>query len=108
MNRLDEAKKIMEEAVPFGTMAEVHQYARTLLSQKETQDAFKVFKMNYEKFPNVFMTNVGMGRGYSATGDFKKALQYMKAALPQATDDINKTSVGNMIQKLEEGKDINR
>jgi uncharacterized protein HemY len=107
MNRQKEAKKVIEEAIPFGTMAEVHQYARTFLSQKEVQDAFKIFKMNYEKFPDVFTTNVGMGRGYSATGDFKKALQYMKAALLQAPDDLNKTNVTNMIKKLEEGKDIN-
>jgi hypothetical protein len=108
MNKPDEARKVMEEAIPFGTVLEVHFYARTLLNQKQLQEAVKVFKMNYDKFPNVYTTNVGLGRAYSATGDYKKALQYIKAALPLAPDEVNKTSVTAMIQKLEEGKDINQ
>jgi hypothetical protein len=31
----------------------------------------------------------------------------MKAALDQAPDDLNKNNVRQMIQKLEEGKDVN-
>jgi hypothetical protein len=107
MNRLEEAKKIMQEAIPFGTMIEVHQYARTLLINKETQEAVRIFKMNYDKFPNMYVTNVGMGRAYAAMGDYQKALQYMKAALPQVPDEGNKANVTGMIKKLEEGKDIN-
>lgn len=107
MNRNDEANKIMQEAIPMGTMGDVHQYARTLLTSKQPQEAFKVFKMNYDKNPNVFTTNVGMGRGYSATGDHKKALEYMKAALLQAPNPIAKSSVEDMIKKLQEGKDVN-
>jgi hypothetical protein len=64
--------------------------------------------LNYDKFPNVFTTNVGLGRAYSASGDFKKALQYMRAALLSAPDEGNKSNVSAMIKKLEEGKDINQ
>jgi hypothetical protein len=108
MNRVDEAKKVMEEAIPMGTVNEVHQYGRTLLNLKQSAEAMKVFQMNYDKFPNVFTTNVGLGRAYSAVGDFKKAVEYMQAALPQAPNELNKTSVENMIKKLEEGKDVNQ
>jgi tetratricopeptide (TPR) repeat protein len=107
MNRDDEAKKVMDEAIPMGTVMEVHQYGRTLLNAKKTQEAFKVFKANYDKFPNVFTTNVGLGRAYSAMTDYKKAIAYMKAAVPQAPNDFNKNYVEGMIKKLEEGKDIN-
>jgi hypothetical protein len=31
----------------------------------------------------------------------------MKAALPQAPDDLNKTSVEGMIRKLQEKQDVN-
>jgi hypothetical protein len=44
---------------------------------KETDEAVKVYKMNYEKYPNQFTTNVGMGRAYSAKGDYKSTC-YMK------------------------------
>jgi tetratricopeptide (TPR) repeat protein len=108
MNRMDEARKVMEEAIPYGTVNEVHYYGRTLLGQKQVQEALKIFKMNYDKNPNVFTTNVGMGRAYSALGDYKKALNFMKAALAQAPDEGNKTSVTAMIKKLEEGKDVNQ
>ena len=108
MNRVEEAKKVMEEAIPMGSMNEVHFYGRTLLIQKMPQDAMKVFKMNFEKYPNVFTTNVGLGRAYSAVGEYKKALGYMKAALPQSPDEANKSRVESMIKKLEEGKDINQ
>jgi len=108
MNRIEEAKKLMEEATPMGSVAEVHQYGKTLLAMKQIPDAVKVFKANYDKFPNVFTTNVGLARAYSATGDYKRALGYMKTALPQAPDGLNKTNAENMIKKLEEGKDINQ
>jgi len=107
MNRVAEAKKVMEEALPLGTMLDVHFYGRQLLSMKETEEAVKVYKMNYEKYPNQFTTNVGMGRAYSAKGDYKKALSYMKSALPQAPDDGNKTHVEGMIKKLQESQDVN-
>jgi tetratricopeptide (TPR) repeat protein len=107
MNRIDEAKKVMDEAIPMGTMLEVHFYGRQLLSMKEVKEALKIYKANYDKYPNVFTTNVGMGRALSASGDYKKALTYMKAALPQAPTDFNKSNVESMIKKLEEGKDVN-
>ena len=107
MDRVEEAKKVMQEAVPLGTMTDVHYYGRTLLDMKQVDEAFKVYKANYEKFPNEFTTNVGMGRAYSATGNYKKALTYMKTALPQAPNEFNKTNVETMIKKLEDGKDVN-
>ncbi|MFZ6011925.1 MAG: DUF2911 domain-containing protein [Bacteroidota bacterium] len=107
MNRIDEAKKVMEEAIPMGTMLEVHFYGRQLLTMKEVDEALKIYKMNYEKYPNVYTTNVGMGRALSAKGDYKKALTYLKAALPQAPDARNKANVEVMIGKLQEGKDVN-
>ncbi|RYU96686.1 DUF2911 domain-containing protein [Emticicia agri] len=107
LNKSAEAKAVMDEAVPMGNMIELHQYGRRLLGMKQPQEALKVFKTNYHKNPNQFTTNVGLGRGYSAAGDYKKALEHMKAALTQAPDDLNKNSVEAMIKKLEEGKDVN-
>lgn len=48
-----------------------------------------------------------MARGYSAIGDFKKALTYAQKALPQAPNKINKDNLENLVEKLKEGKDIN-
>jgi hypothetical protein len=48
-----------------------------------------------------------MARGLSANGDYKKALEYMKKAQAQATDQPNKTNIARMIPMLADGKDIN-
>lgn len=107
LGRADEAKKVMDEALPLGSMTDVHYYARSLSAAKQPQDAFKVFKMNYDKYPTEFTTNVGLGRGYSGIGDYKKALIYLKAALPKAPTDFQRTNVESMIKLLEQGKDVN-
>jgi hypothetical protein len=107
MDRIEEAKKVMVEAVPMGTMLDVHFYGRQLLNMKQVDEALKVFKLNYDKYPNEFTTNLGMGRALSAKGDYKKAMTFVKAALPKAPDERNKVNVETMIKKLEEGKDVN-
>jgi hypothetical protein len=107
MNRVDEAKKVMEEALPLGTMLDVHFYGRQLQQSKLVDEAFEVFKSNYDKHPKTFITNLGMGRAYSSKGDYKKALLYMDTALILAPDETNKKNVQQMINKLKEGKDIN-
>jgi len=108
MNRLDDAKKVMDEAVPLGNMLDVHYYGRTLLNQNQPKEAFSVFKTNYDKHPEEFTTNVGMARAYSSLADYKKALPYLKKALPKSPDEMNKTRVQEMIAKLEKGEDINK
>jgi hypothetical protein len=45
-------------------------------------------------------------RIYSAMGDYKKALQYAKAALAQAADDQNKRFIEGAIKTLGEGKPL--
>ncbi len=108
MKRHDEARKIMEEAIPFGTMYDVHSYARQLVDQKLVSDALKVFKSNHDKYPNEYYTHVGMGRGYSAQGDYKKAISFMKSGLAKTTDATARANIERMIHELEKGNDINK
>lgn len=107
LGRNDEAKKTMEEALPIGSVLDVHFYGRELVNQKQIDDAFKVFKMNYDKAPKDYTTNIGMARGYSAKGDYKKALTYLKVALPISPDEGARRNVEGMIGKLEQNQDIN-
>ncbi len=46
--------------------------------------------------------------GYSANGDFKNSEKYLKAALPQAPDKINKEAIEKFITMVKEKKDINQ
>ncbi|MCY7353401.1 MAG: DUF2911 domain-containing protein [Cytophagaceae bacterium] len=108
LNRQAEADAAMKEALPFGTMQELHAFGRSLLAQKKGPEALDVFKLNAQKNPNQFTTNMGLTRGYSAIGDFKNALKFAKAAQPQAPDKINRDNLDRLIAQLGEGKDINQ
>ena len=107
LGRMDEARAIMQQAVPLGSMLEIHQYARFLLQQKKTKEALQVFQTNFDKNPNQFTTLFGLARGYSGVGDYKKALEFAEKALPLA-DGINRSNVERSIALLKEGKDINQ
>src|SRR5205085_11084479 len=107
MNKTVDADVLMKEAMPLATMQELHAYGRQLMRQKRYPEALEAFKLNAQKNPNVFTTNMGLMRGYSATGDFKNALKYAKAAQPQVPDKVNKDALEKYIPMLEAGKDIN-
>jgi hypothetical protein len=102
-----EADAAMKEALPLGQVADIHQYARQLLMQKRTKEAFDAFKLNYDKHPGEFTTNMGMARAWSAMGDSKKALAFLQKAQPQAPDQVNKDNIVKLVKLAEEGKDIN-
>ena len=50
------------------------------------------------------MTNMGMARGYSANGDYKTAMTYLKKAQVQAPDALNKANIEKLVPILERGK----
>ncbi|HTM92752.1 MAG TPA: hypothetical protein VL095_10050, partial [Flavisolibacter sp.] len=107
LGRDKEADSLMKQALPMGTMQQLHAYARQLLQQKKTKEALEVFQLNYKKNPNQFTTLVGLTRGYSATGDYKNALKYAQMALPLSPPGANKSNVESMIDKLKKGQDVN-
>ncbi len=102
-----EADSLMKEALPMGSMTDLHQYGKRLIGLKKSGAALEVFKLNAKKNPKQFTTYIGLARGYSANGDYKNALSQAKLALPLVPDATNKSSVENMIKKLESGQDIN-
>jgi len=107
MGKNQEAADVMKKAYPFGNMNELYFYGRGLTRMKKGQQALEVFKIDYDKFPNQFLTNAGMARGYSAIGEYKKALTYALKAQAQAPDPANKNIVDTMVKKLQGGEDIN-
>lgn len=104
LSRKAEADQTMASALELGSAVELHQYGRQLLAQQKTADAMKVFELNWKKYKGAWPTNVGMMRGYSAMGNYKKALEHARLALAQAPDDQNKKSLEAAIKTLSEGK----
>lgn len=107
LGRGQEADSIMKKALPLGSMADLHEYARQLLAQKKVKAAMEVFTLNYKQHPGQFTTLMGMARGYAASGDYKTALKYATQAQPLAPDPGNKVHVQDVIDKLKNGQDFN-
>lgn len=107
LGRGTDAVAVIQKALPFGNMNEIHQYARQLMGMKLNKMAFDIFKANFDKYPNQFTTLMGMMRGYAGINDLKNALKYATLALPLSPNQQNKTVVEGLIQKLKDGKDIN-
>ena len=101
-----EATAIMNTAIDNASVMELHGYGRQLLNEKKIPEAFEVFQKNYTKNKGAWPTNAGMMRAYSAMGDYKKALGYAKAALPQAPDEQTKKFLETAIKTLADGKPI--
>jgi len=106
LGRKTEAAEAMKQALSFVDDFQGYVYGCTLVSAKRPQEAFGVFKMIYDKYPNTLFTNVGMATGYSALGNYKKALTFALKALPQAKGG-NKIEIERNIKDLQNGKDMN-
>ena len=109
MGKFTQSDSIMLVAIkdPSAAPLDVHYYARGLQAQQKQAEALAVYKINYDKYPNLPVTNLGLARGYSATGDYKAALKYAKAALALNPDPQVKQTLEQAIKSLEAGKDFN-
>ena len=91
-------------ALDNDSVQELHKYGRQLLNKNKIPEAFEVFNKNFTKNKAAWLSNAGMMRIYSAMGNYKKALEHAKAALPQAPDAQIKTMLENAIKTLGEGR----
>ncbi len=107
MGKKEEASKVMEEALPLGSVFQVHGYGRQLIAKGDKDKALEVFKQNAKMHKDTWPVNYGLGRGYSALGDYKKAIKYMDKAMVLAPQQANKDRVQANIDKLKKGEDIN-
>jgi hypothetical protein len=107
LGRKTEAETAMKKALPYGGMNELYFYARGLTREKKGKEALEVFKIDYDKYPDQFITNAGMARGYSSVGDYKKALSFALKAQAQAPAGFNKATMDKMVKTLQDGKDVN-
>jgi tetratricopeptide (TPR) repeat protein len=109
LGRKDESEKLMKEAVmhPTATAMDIHQYGRMLLGAGKKNEALEIFKHNAEKNKSEWVVHIGLIRGYSAVGNYKKALECAENAQKVVTEETNKKNVTRMIELLKQGKDVN-
>ena len=102
-----EAAAVMDEALDYATVFEIHGYGRQLIGQGQKQKAMEVFKLNAKKNKGQWPVDFGLARGYSALGNYKTALKHLKIAATRAPDQPNKDAIAGYLVKIENGEDIN-
>lgn len=107
LDKDEEAEAIMDEALNFATIIQIHQYGRTLIGQGKKEKALEVFKLNANNNKDTWPVHYGLARGYSALGDYKKAKKHLRKALTNAPDEASKGRVQSNMDKLSKGEDIN-
>ncbi len=88
MGRTEEAIAVMDEALddPAATINNYYGYGRQLIAGNNVEKALDVFKKANKKWGDHWLAPHGLARGYSATGDYAKALKYEKVAHSKATE----------------------
>lgn len=104
LNRQAEADQVMKDAMAMdATVAELHQYGRSLLAAGKNERALEVFKANREKHKDdKFTTSVGLARGYAAVGNKKEAIKHWEAAIKNlpAEQKANQAAYEEEVKKL--------
>ncbi len=108
LGRQDEGNTVMNQALelPGANAGNFYNYGRTLIGQDKDKEALAVFEKLNKRWPDHWLASHGLARGYSALGDYKKALKYERVALEKAPDG-SKGFLEGFIKTLEEGKDFN-
>lgn len=103
------ADSVMNIAIslPSATMMDLHNHARSLQAQGRKQEAMKVFELNAQRNPKDWVPQWGLARGYSALGEYSKALKAAEKALTLNPDEGNKNNIQKGIEKLKADKDVN-
>lgn len=107
MGRTEEADKVMTEALPMAGIFQLHAYGRQLIAQGRKEKAMEIFQYNARKNPEQWPVNYGLARGYSAAGEYKKALTYLEKAEKQCPDQVNLNNIIANKEKLKRNEDIN-
>ncbi len=103
LERGDEAKELMAEAQEIANPLQLHNYARSFITQGEPQKALEIFQMNAKKHPDTWFINIGLARGYSAVGELTKAAEHMRLGAQKAPEN-QRAAYEGMAKQLDEGK----
>jgi tetratricopeptide (TPR) repeat protein len=107
LGKKDDARVAHDKALAVATPIQMHQYAFALKGQKKDDEAYAVWKKNFQDHPDYWFTHSGMARVYSSQGDFTNAVKEMKLAEASAPEQ-NKVFIQAAIKRLENKDDINK
>lgn len=101
LDKKEEAKTALEEAMPFGSSSDLYRYAVELIREDKPELAMTVARSNLKEHPKDWTANFGMARVYDDKGDAKKAMTYLKKAEQYCERERSKAYLRSQIEKLE-------
>jgi hypothetical protein len=81
LGRVEDAEKIMNEAIVIATENELNQYGYQLIGEGKHDKAIEVFILNTKRHPKSANTWDSLGEGYASKGDKKNAIVNFKKSL---------------------------
>jgi Protein of unknown function (DUF2911)/Tetratricopeptide repeat len=108
MGRKDEAAMVLNKALEKANAQQLYFYGRQLQGQKKQEEAFALYRSNAKKYPDYWISHVGLARVYSGQGDFDKAAKELQSALAGVPDDANRANLEKYIKRVQSKEDFNR
>ena len=105
-NRKKEADSLMQKALPMATPLQLVMYGSSLNKMKKHQEAFKIFKMNYDKNPKENYGNLGMVMGYYFLENKKEAIKHAEKGKDITADPNWKSYFDSLITDMKAGKEM--
>ena len=99
----------MDRGLEFGSVFDLHNYGRRMITEGEDKRALKVFTQNAGRHPGVWPVNYGLARIYSALGEFDRTVEFLEkaAANVPAGDTRNGPAIAEFLEKARRGEDFN-
>ncbi|MGA9979408.1 MAG: DUF2911 domain-containing protein [Candidatus Sulfotelmatobacter sp.] len=108
MGRNEDAVAAHNKAMEKANAVQLYSYGRQLQGEKKQDEAFAIFRTSAKKYPDYWLTHVGLARVYSGEGQYDQAIKEMQAALQGVPDEANKSRIVNYVKRLQAKEDINR
>jgi tetratricopeptide (TPR) repeat protein len=105
-DRKKEADSLMKKAIPMATPLQLLMYGSSLNKKKKHQEAFKIFKMNYDKNPKENYANLGMVMGYYFLENKKEAIKYAEKGKEMTTESGWNGYFVSLINDMNAGKEF--
>jgi tetratricopeptide (TPR) repeat protein len=107
MGRKQDAATALSQALEKANAIQLYVYARGLQRQKQQDRAFELYRLDAKRYPNNWITHIGVARIDSSSGNFDHAVAEMKLAIASAPDQ-QKVFLQPMLKRLEAKEDINK
>lgn len=106
LNRTAEADSVMANALPMGKVQDLFNYGYGLASKGSNTEAFKIWKMGYDKDPDSDYSILGMAMGNYLNGNKKEGLELAEKGNELTKQSGFKSFYATLITKMKQNQSL--